>query len=214
MEGIPRFLECGRGVAVCSNPAVVHRNIVCRRRSKDLPECRAWKVAVGDIFSDGTADHDGVSVPFVESWNGCRTILGRQCHDRFSSNEGMVYREEDELAPVQAFEKMPQPNRDRSEHVQPGLWEPKGADRRGNVSADIWRQGGGNGRQSTLEHDRGTGFKKGSAVREVSEGFWAPEPASRSPSENQSRSLRTLDFGARKSVWVQRFSSILGFILR
>lgn len=195
IDHTPRLNESFRGVAVGPNAAVVHRNIVCRRRSKDLPECRAWKVAGGNFFGDSAADHDGVPVPFLEGWNGCRTFLGRQDHHRLRSNERMVYREEDELAPVQVFEQVLQPKCDRSKHVQPRPGEPKGADRRGNISVDIGRQGGDKGLQPTSEHGVGTGLQESSAVRKAGEGLGAPESASRAPGENQPRRSRTQEFG-------------------
>ncbi len=191
IDDTPCLAESLRSIAIGPNAAVLHRNIVRRCRSKDLSERRSGKALLGNRFGDCAADHNGVPMPFIESWNGCRAFLGNQCRNRLSLNERMVYREEDELAPIRVIDQVLQPKHDRSKHVQSRLREPQGLDRIGNVTSDIWWQSGCKGRQSTSVHDLGTCLQKGSAVRKMGEGLGSPESAPRASGKNQPRRWRT-----------------------
>ena len=212
IEGIPSFLQCFGRIAVGPDPAIVHRNVVRRRCTKHLPESWSGEVSFGNRLGDGTADHDGVTVPSIKSRDCGWVILGCQSRDSGGVNQRMINREEDELFPTRVLDEVLHPQPERSKHVQIGFWEGQGLQRRRGGSVQFWRKGGHQGRQSTTEHDLGAGLEKGASVGQVCEALGSTEPTSDAPGKNEPRSPKTQEFGAMRYVWVQRFSSILGSI--
>lgn len=95
MNGFPSFQQCFWGVAVGPDAAIVHRNVMRRRCPENLPEGWSGKAFPCDGLGDGTADHDGVSVPSVKGRDSGWAVLGSQCRDRRGVHQWMINREED-----------------------------------------------------------------------------------------------------------------------